>query len=110
MKCAIWRRDSFYRGDAFTGNGANRNTTRAGNFAIYMYAAGTTCADAAAELCAGQLELVADYPEEWGIRIRLDRQGLAVDLKIDGHKLTRAAEALLDIEREISRCGSYSKI
>ena len=53
-----------------------------------MYAAGTTCADATTKLCAGQLELFADDPEERGIRIRLDRQGLTVDLKIYGHKLS----------------------
>src|ERR1019366_3528697 len=42
---------------------------------------------AAAVLGAGQLQLVAQHPEQRRLRRGFDRIGLAVDVQIDGHKV-----------------------
>src|SRR5258708_22336685 len=90
MKRAIGRCNSFDRGDAFAGNGSNRNAAGAGDLAIEVHAARATGTNATAKLGAGQSKLLADDPEEWRIRIRLNREGLAVDLKLDGHPCSPA--------------------
>src|SRR5579872_2564578 len=88
MKRAVGRRDAFDRGDAFAGNGNDRNSAGAHDLAIDVHATGAARADATAKLGAGELELLADDPKERRIRIRLDRDGFAVDLNLNGQELS----------------------
>jgi hypothetical protein len=50
-----------------------------------MYHTGSAQSGAAPELGAGQLELLADHPQQRGIGRRIGVRGLAIDLEIECH-------------------------
>ena len=52
---------------------------------VHMHGARTALSDAAAELGARQPDLVTDYPEQWGLWVRLNGIGSSVHFEIKRH-------------------------
>src|SRR4051794_16653561 len=56
-----------------------------GALAVDVHHAGAAQPGAAAELGAGELEILADHPQQWGGRRRVSRRRLAVHNEVRGH-------------------------
>ncbi len=69
--------------------------------AVDMDHAGAAQAGAAAELGAGELELLADHPQQRGLRRGVDLRRLAVDLELHCH-------VILQFSRRISPIPAHA--
>jgi hypothetical protein len=84
--------EAFNRGDLLPGNLAKGSLARPYRFAVDMNRASTAQAGAAAEFCAGHLQLFADGPEQRCIWRCLDGHIPSIDVKIR-HALSSPAGA-----------------
>src|SRR5262245_47676586 len=66
------RREAFDRGDLLALGSADRQRARAHRFAVDVHGAGAALRDAAAVLGAGETDLLADHPQQRGVRFHVD--------------------------------------
>jgi len=97
QRVARVRRQAFDGGDLLAAEIRHLHAARAGRFAVDMHGAGAALGDAAPELCPGELEMLTQHPEEWGIGLCLDGDRLAIDRNCCGdharlRKCRRAGE------------------
>src|SRR5712691_2026857 len=78
-------REALDRGDRFALYARHGHEARKHPFAVDMHHAGAALARAAAEFGAGELQLLAQHPQEAGAFRRSDADRLAVDGEIDRH-------------------------
>ena len=85
-----------------------RDTAGPDGAAIDVQRACAALSDAAAELRAGQPDLIADHPQQRRLRVRVDGMPRAVDDELERHTLSSSAclaEALAAGRRDCSRLG-----
>jgi hypothetical protein len=85
------RRQALDGGHGLAGHLRHLGLAREGSLAVDMHRAGAAQAGAASELGAGELEFLADHPQQRRLGRRIGMRRLAVDLKIECHWLLRGA-------------------
>src|SRR5579863_7709995 len=89
---------AFDGGDFFAGDGRDRRDAGAGRFTVDVDSTSAAKGHAAAKLCAGHVEGVAKYPEQWHLGINIHRLGFSVESESNGHvNLPRGAGAARDM-------------
>jgi len=80
-------RDSFDRGDFLADRGLRAHAAGSDRLTIDMQRARAALPDAATEFSAGEAEMIANHPQQWRLRVRIDGMSRSIHVQIERHTL-----------------------